>query len=104
MQKLGSQKGSASPQEKLVECIDRALAPLGKTFSAILYWQVKMHSGLDKNQIPLHPVLFGSELQRFLGRGHVLVEYMIVKEIVSAFFIDSPCQNLQQAFKIALSS
>ncbi|MDG6999729.1 MAG: hypothetical protein JRN15_11505 [Nitrososphaerota archaeon] len=104
MQGLGVKSKPGETTKVLTECIDRALEPIGKTFPSALYFLFKMHSGLDKTQIPLHPMLFSQELKRFLGNSHFVIEKLIIEEVGKKFVIPNSCTTLQAAFNAVLSS
>ncbi|MDG6923294.1 MAG: hypothetical protein JRN67_08395, partial [Nitrososphaerota archaeon] len=76
MQKLGARKDSANPQEKLIECIDRALAPLGKNFlfDTLLSIEVAFGARQESDSAPSSTVRLGAraisgQVSRF-GRAY----------------------------------
>ncbi len=84
-------------EERIIECIDRGMAPLGRSCTRAILWHIEKNSRMKLSDIPSKPELFVEALEDILGPGAITVERMIVKQVNSEFGIVGMATGLEEA-------
>lgn len=92
-----------SPENRILECIDRGMGTLGESSRAAIYWHIGHTCGVTREQIPRNPRKFRECLESILGLGAGILEKLIVQEIRSAFKIPAKVESLEESVKKAMA-
>ena len=91
-----------SPEQKVLECIDRGMGSLGESSKAAIYWHIEHTYGVARGEIPRNAQKFRRSLEALFGLGAAVLERLIVMEIRSEFKIPSKVESLEEAIKKAM--
>lgn len=69
--------------QKLVDCVDKALDNYGESVKQVIYWKLENTFGVKKKAIPEHPEKLVATLEEMFGHGAMLIEKSILNEISS---------------------
>ena len=93
-----------SPEQKVLECIDRAVGSLGESSRQVIYWHLNILYDIKRIDIPKNPQKFRECLESIFGSGASTLEVLIEMEIRSAFQIPNKAEGLEQVMKEAMGS
>lgn len=91
-----------SPEQRVLECVDRGLASLGESSRQAIYWHFERSFGLTREEILRDPQEFKRVLEEMFGIGARVLERLIVMEIRSEFKLPSKVESFEQAIKKAM--
>ncbi|MHB2035686.1 MAG: NitrOD5 domain-containing protein [Nitrososphaerales archaeon] len=91
-----------TPEQKVLECVDRGLGSLGESSKQAVYWHLGVLYNMRRIDIPRNPQKFKKSLESIFGLGASILERVIVTEIRSAFDIPDEVESLEQAIKLAM--
>ena len=87
--------------QRVLECVDRGMAPVGESARQAIYWHIANNQNLKREEIPRKSGQFIKALEAMLGTGAKTIEKGIVMELRREFDLSHDAENFEHALKEA---